>query len=73
MLTKSQQIHEMVDMLPDGEQNLAFEMVKRLVLAWDPDYTKLTSSEKRQLEQVHIEIENGDTISHEELMKELGI
>lgn len=37
----------MLDMLPEQEQALAFEMVKRIVLAWDPDYTKLTKEEAR--------------------------
>lgn len=40
---------EMVSMLPPSEQNLAYEMVKRLVLAWDPDFTKLTPSEAAEL------------------------
>lgn len=30
--------------------NLAMELVKRLVLAWDPDFTKLTSDERIRLE-----------------------
>ncbi len=36
----------MLEMLPDQEQNLALEIVKRLVLAWDPDFTKLTPEER---------------------------
>ena len=38
----SQQIAQMVDMLPETDQTLAFELVKKLVLAWDPDYTRAT-------------------------------
>ena len=41
----------MLDMLPEAEQNLALELIKRIVLAWDPDYTKLTPKEKNELEQ----------------------
>ena len=29
----------MLEMLPAQEQDFAYEFVKRLVLAWDPDYT----------------------------------
>lgn len=29
----------------------ALEFIKKLVLAWDPDYTKVTSSERMALEQ----------------------
>ena len=39
----------MLEMLPDQEQSLALEIVKRLVLAWDPDFTKLTPEERRRL------------------------
>ena len=34
------QVAEMIDMLPDSEQLFALEFVKRLVQAWDPDFTK---------------------------------
>ena len=40
----------MLDMLPESEQVLAHEFVKRLVLAWDPDFTKVTPEEARQME-----------------------
>lgn len=40
----------MVDMLPEQEQDLAFELVKRMVLAWDPDFTKVTAEEAAELE-----------------------
>lgn len=51
MNAKTQQISEMIEMLPETDQNLAFELIKKLVLAWDPDYTKLTPKEKIQLEK----------------------
>ena len=51
MSTQAQQIAAMLDMLPEQERNLAFEMVKRIILAWDPDYTKLTPSEAAELKE----------------------
>ncbi|MCL1994988.1 MAG: hypothetical protein FWG63_02155 [Defluviitaleaceae bacterium] len=44
-----QSIANMVNMLPKSDQKLAYELVKKLVLAWDPDYTKLTPQETAQL------------------------
>ncbi len=35
----------LMDMLPESDQHFAFEFIKKLVLAWDPDYTKLTEKE----------------------------
>jgi hypothetical protein len=35
----------MMAMLPMEEQRFAHEFVKRLVLAWDPDFTKVTPEE----------------------------
>lgn len=53
----------MLEMLPETEQNLACELVTRLVLAWDPDYTKLTPNERIRLE----EAENGEYINAEDI------
>lgn len=47
----SQQIAKMVELLPENDQLLAFELVKKLVLAWDPDFTKLTDDEEKELEE----------------------
>lgn len=54
----------MLEMLPEQEQDLALELVKRLVLAWDPDYTKLTPSERARLE----EAENGEYINAKDIV-----
>jgi len=54
-------------MLPESEQELVNEFVKRIVLAWDPDYTKLTSSEKERLEEAKRNIENGEYMDDEEI------
>ena len=51
MSAKALQIAGMLDMLPESEQDLAFELMKRLVLAWDPDYVKLTPAERIELEE----------------------
>lgn len=54
MSTQAQQIAAMLDMLPEQERNLAFEMLRRIILAWDPDYTKLTPSEAAGLEEAEV-------------------
>ena len=59
----AQQIADMVDMLPETDQALAFELVKKLVLAWDPDYTKLTPAEKAALDKAAAEMEVGDYVA----------
>lgn len=42
-------------------------IIKRLVLAWDPDYTKLTAAEKRSLEIADKEMKNGEYFTKEEV------
>lgn len=49
MSAQVQEIAAMLDMLPEQEQNLAVELLKRIVLAWDSDYTKLTPKEAKEL------------------------
>ena len=52
----------MLDMLPTDEQELAYEMLKRIVLAWDPDFTKLTPTEAEAVREAEAEISRGETV-----------
>ena len=36
-------------MLPEDDKNFAYEFIKKLVLAWDPDFTKVTSEEEKHI------------------------
>lgn len=38
-------------MLPEKERYEAVELLKKIVIAWDPDFTKLTEQEKKELEE----------------------
>lgn len=67
MTQRAQQIAAIADMLPEEDQKLVFEMLKRMMLAWDPDYTKLTPEERKVLEQADIEFRKGETVSHEDI------
>lgn len=51
MSPKTKQIVELYEMLPEQEQELAFETLKRFVLAWDPDFIKVTPDEQRQIDE----------------------
>ena len=62
-----QKTANLLDMLPENDQTLAYELIKKLVLAWDADFTKLTPDERKRLEIAEIEIENGETVSHEDI------
>ena len=63
-MTKTiEQTVSMLEMLPTQEQDLALELIKRLVLAWDPDYTRLTPEERTRLE----EAENGEYVDSEDI------
>lgn len=41
----------MMALLPEEEQNFAYEFIKKLVKAWDPDFTKVTPEEARLLDE----------------------
>lgn len=59
----TEQIAEMLDMLPEREQAFAYEVMRKLVLAWDPDYTKLTATEAARLEAAREEEQyDGDAV-----------
>ncbi len=50
MSPRTQQMVKMYEMLPEQEQELAYETIKRFVLAWDPDFTKVTSEERKRID-----------------------
>lgn len=58
----SQRIAQMVDMLPDADQALALAMVEKLVLAWDPDFTKVTPDEDAAMAQAIRELDAGEYV-----------
>lgn len=64
-LTK--QTINMLEMLPETEQILANKLIKRLVLAWDSDFTKLTASEKAILKEAKRDLINNDCMFHEDI------
>ena len=51
MSTIAMNIARMVDMLPESDQNFAQEIIKKLVLAWDPDFTKATPEEMESMKE----------------------
>lgn len=57
----------MLEMLPESEQELAGQFIKRLVLAWDPDFTKLTPEERQRLEAAEQRIDSGDYVKDSEI------
>ena len=63
----SKKIKDLVDVLPEDEQALVFEIVKRMVLAWDADFTKLTDEERDLLVKAGEEIVKGETEKHSEI------
>ena len=63
MSTLQKEINIMLDCLPDSEQRLAYEFIKRLVLAWDPDFTKVTPEEQKRIEHA----ENSGFLSESEI------
>ena len=51
MSSTAMNIARMVDMLPESDQLLAQEFIRKLVLAWDPDFTKATPDEMKSMEE----------------------
>ena len=54
----------MLEELPLSEQQLAYEFIKRLVLAWDPDFTRLTPNEELSLKEAEEEYNNGEYVEY---------
>lgn len=58
---------KLMEILPESDQNFALEFIKKLVLAWDPDYTKVTPEERKAIEEAEKDIEENRTVSHDDI------
>ena len=58
---------DLMELLPEKEQSFALEFIKKLVIAWDPDFTKVTLLERKAIEEAEKDFYNGETISHEDI------
>ncbi len=65
MSAATKEVINLMEILPESDQNFALEFIKKLVLAWDPDYTKVTPTERKILEEVEKDILENGTISHD--------
>lgn len=52
---------------PEAEQSLTYELLRKLVLAWDPDFTKLTPMEHTELENARANFENDNAVRMDEI------
>lgn len=57
----------LMEVLPESDQNFVLEFIKKLVLAWDPDYTKVTLAERKALEEAEKDIKENGTIAHDSI------
>lgn len=56
---------ELLEVLPPKDQDFAVEFLKKMVLAWDPDYTRVTPAERKALDEAEKDIAEHGTIPHE--------
>lgn len=52
-------------------KKLPSELIKRFVLAWDPDFTKATPDEQQRMKIAEKELEKGESFSHDEVWADL--
>ena len=67
MTATTNDIIAMLDMLPENERIFAREVMKKLFLAWDSDFTKLTPEETKELETAHRQVQNGEYYDDKEI------
>ena len=66
-ISKAKEISTLVDLLPANEQVLVYELIKRMVLAWDSDFTKLTPTERKHLDEAEHDFSVGSTVNHNDI------
>ena len=46
---------------------LVFELIKRVVLAWDADFSKVTPDERKEIDEGDDDIKNGRTVGFDDI------
>lgn len=57
----------LLGLLPEDDISLVNIMVKKLIKAWDPDFTKLTLSEAEELKRILSEMEAGEYVTDNDI------
>ena len=58
---------EIMNVLPVEDQELLYSIAKKLIRAWDPDFTKLTPLEASELKQIIKDVEDGEFVSEDKI------
>jgi len=67
MSAVSKQTIQMLEMLPEKDLETVNELLKMLVRAWDPDFSKVTPSEKKQMDIADQELKAGIYFTDDEV------
>lgn len=57
----------LLGMLPEDDISFVNTMVKKLIKAWDPDFTKLTPSEAEELDSILAEMDAGEYVTDNDI------
>jgi len=65
--TKTMQTAELLDILPEEDVSIVNALVKKLVKAWDPEFTKVTAKERELLDLADAEMKRGEYVSEDDV------
>jgi len=65
MSENTKQLVNLFEILPENDQNMLLELTKKLLLAYDPEYTKLFPDEKEAVESALLDLKNGENVFEE--------
>lgn len=54
------------ELYADEDISMENELIKKLIIAWNPDFTKVTDEERELLEKSDAEMNRGEYISEED-------
>ena len=55
------------ELYADEDISMENELIKKLIIAWDPDFTKVTDEERELLEKSDAEMKRGEYIPEEDI------
>ncbi len=62
MSNNTKQLINLFEILPENDQVMLLELTRKLLIAYDPDYTKLLPNEKEELDSALADYRNGENL-----------
>lgn len=70
MVTLKEKLYQSIDLLPEKDISLVYEVVERLLVTFDKDYTYVTRAEDERIQQGLAELQAGGGMNIDDFIQQ---